>query len=437
MFFPLMGALTSACAIYADRLHQSKRKDDRISLRMYSNNLSILYLIGDRGLDLTKGEGYKIHVSKIIDGLRKKRHAVFLLTINENLILPGFENYYTLRHKYVRFFFHRIFPFTGTLNSINILLHIIKLNKLYHFDIIHERFGLYSYGGILASKLLRIPHITEINGPGIEEKKLFTKDLTFIQKFTARIIRKFCLKNTDHIVAVSHNLKNFLIDNTLIKHTNNVTVLPNAADVEAFGKHVDVQGLRVSLGLEDKFIIMYTGTLQVWYAIEDLISALPLVIKKVPNAFLLIAGEGQAREKLENLVCLHGITDKVRFTGYIYHDKIPEMISIADVVVAPYKELGMTFFGSAIKIFEYLSAGKAIVATRIGQIAEVLQDQHTALLVTPSCIDELAHAVIRLALDKQLRNDLAKNAKREAQKYSWDTYADQLENIYMTLLEGK
>ncbi len=402
-----------------------------------AKGLSILYLIGDRGLDLTKGEGYKIHVLKIINGLKKKGHKVFLLNINENSSLPELENYLTVRHKYLRFFFHRIFPFTGTLNSINILLQIIKLHRFYQFDVIHERFGLYAYGGIMASKLLRIPHIIEINGPGIEEKKLFTKDIDPIQKFTAKRIRKLCLKTTNHIVAVSNNLKTFLINNHIIKNSDKITVLPNAADVEAFDKQFNVQSIKASLGLENKFIIAYTGTLQVWYAIDDLISAFPSVIKEIPNAYLLIIGEGQAREKLETLVNQREIADRVKFMGYVNHSKIPEIISIADVVVAPFKELGMTFFGSAIKVFEYLSAGKPIVATKIGQIAEVLKDQHTALLVTPGHIDELANAIIRLAHDEQLRNYLAKNAKIEAQKYSWDKYVEQLENIYTTLLEDR
>ena len=402
-----------------------------------AKGLSILYLIGDRGLDLTKGEGYKIHVLKIINGLKKKGHKVFLLNINENSSLPELENYLTVRHKYLRFFFHRIFPFTGTLNSINILLQIIKLHRFYQFDVIHERFGLYAYGGIMASKLLRIPHIIEINGPGIEEKKLFTKDIDPIQKFTAKRIRKLCLKTTNHIVAVSNNLKTFLINNHIIKNSDKITVLPNAADVEAFDKQFNVQSIKASLGLENKFIIAYTGTLQVWYAIDDLISAFPSVIKEIPNAYLLIIGEGQAREKLETLVNQREIADRVKFMGYVNHSKIPEIISIADVVVAPFKELGMTFFGSAIKVFEYLSAGKPIVATKIGQIAEVLKDQHTALLVTPGHIEELANAIIRLARDEQLRSYLAKNARIEAQKYSWDKYADQLENIYKTLLEDR
>ena len=404
---------------------------------MHAKKLSVLYLIGDRGLDLTKGEGYKIHVLKIIDGLGKKGHKVFLLTINESPSLPEFENYLTIRHKYLRFFFHRFFPFTGTINSINIFLAILRLNKLHQFDIIHERFGLYSYGGILASRLLRIPHLTEINGPGIEEKKLFTKDIPPIQKLTVRMIRKFCLQFTHHIIAVSSNLKNFLIENSIVKDPNKIAVLPNAADTQAFDKDFDIAGIKKSLGLEGKFIIVYTGTLQVWYAIEDIISALPLILREIPNAILLIVGEGQAREKLEKLSKELKITDKVRFTGYINHSKIPEIISIADVVVAPYKEVGMPFFNSPIKIFEYLSAGKPIVATKIGQIVEILQDQYTALLVEPSVVEEIANAIIRLARDEQLRSYLAKNARIEAQKYSWDKYADQLENIYTTLLEGK
>ncbi len=403
---------------------------------MRAENLSVLYLIGDRGLDLTKGEGYKIHVLKIIDGLKRVGHKVFLLTINENPLLPEFKNYpyVTIRHKYLRFFFHRLLPFTGTINSINIFLTIVRLNKLHQFDIIHERFGLYSYGGILASRFLGIPHVVEINGPNIEEKKLFTQDIPPIQKFTAKIIRKFCLRLTHHIIAVSNNLKVFLLENRIVKNPNTITVIPNAADVEAFRRHFDAQVIKSSMGIPDTFIVMYTGTLQVWYAIEDLISAFSLILKEIPNALLLIVGEGHAREKLENLVHQLGILNNVKFMGYINHSKIPETISLADVVVAPFKELGMTFFGSAIKIFEYLSAGKAIVATKIGQVAEVLQDQHTALLVTPSNIEELANAIIRLARDKQLRSYLEKNAKMEAQKYSWDRYAGRLVGIYRALI---
>ncbi len=383
---------------------------------------------------MTEEVGYKTHVLKILEGLKEKGHKVFLLTINDSPLLPEVDNYLTVPHKYLRFYFHRIFPFTGTLNSINILKHIIRLHKLHKFDIIHERFGLYSYGGIMASKLLRIPHVAEVNGPNIEEKKLFTQDIPPIQKFTAKIIRKFCLRLTHHIVAVSNNLKVFLLENRIVKSPNTISVIPNAADVEAFQRHFDTQAIRSSMGIPDAFIVMYTGTLQVWYAIEDLISAFSLILKEIPDAFLLIVGEGQARERLENLACQLGIANNVKFMGYINHSKIPEVISIADVVVAPFKELGMTFFGSAIKIFEYLSAGKPIVASKIGQIAEVLQNEYTALLVTPSHVEELANAIVRLAHDEQLRNYLARNAKIEAQKYSWDRYADQLVGIYKKLI---
>ncbi len=395
-----------------------------------SKNLTILYLIGDRGLDLTRAEGYKVHVLKIISGLRAKGHKVFLLAVSETPSLPEMEDYAIIRHTYLRLFFHRIFPFTGTLNSINVLRQIIKLNKLHHFDVIHERFGLYSYGGILASRLLSIPHVTEMNGPVIEEKKLFSKEIPFVQKLAARLLRRFCLWFTHHTVVVSNNLKTFLTSNHFVTRASGITVLPNAADVPAFNKQFDVPTIKKSLGLEGKFIVAYTGTLQVWYAIEDVISAFPAVIQEIPDACFIIAGAGPAQQKLESLAYRLNISGKVRFLGYIEHHRIPEIISIADVVVAPYKELGMPFFNSAIKIFEYLSSGRPMVASRIGQIAEVLEDQHTALLVTPGSVREIATAIIRLSRDAGLRAFLSVNARKEAQKYSWDKYVEQLALIY-------
>ena len=134
----------------------------------YSKGLSILYLIGDRGLDLTKGEGYKIHVLKIIDGLKKKGHKVFLLNVNENPSLPEFENYLCIPHAYMPAI-HQFFPYTELIDSKNILTEIIRLNRQMHFDVIHERYGLYSYGWIFAAKLLKKPLLLEVNAPLVEE----------------------------------------------------------------------------------------------------------------------------------------------------------------------------------------------------------------------------------------------------------------------------
>ena len=66
--------------------------------------------------------------------------------------------------------------------------------------------------------------------------------------------------------------------------------------IDAFNKQFDAQSIKASLRLEDKFVIAYTGTLQVWYAIEDLISAFPQVLEESPMPFLIV-GAGQASER--------------------------------------------------------------------------------------------------------------------------------------------
>ena len=120
---------------------------------MAKSQLSILYLLADRGHDLSLHQGYTVHVQKILSNLTKMKHRPFLLTINERKKLPNFESYLTIPHRYVRGI-HKILPYTGLFNSLRIYLEILRLNNNYRFDVIHERYGLHSLGGVMAAKAL-------------------------------------------------------------------------------------------------------------------------------------------------------------------------------------------------------------------------------------------------------------------------------------------
>ena len=81
---------------------------------------------------------------------------------------------------------------------------------------------------------------------------------------------------------------------------------------------------------------------------------------------------------------------------------------------------GSRFFGSPTKLFEYMAMGKSIVASRLEQLAEVLEHDQTAWLVTPGDVDELAEAILRLALDPAKREALGAAARRAAvERHSW------------------
>lgn len=403
---------------------------------MIDNSLSVLYYSGDRGLDMTKGEGYRIHVLKILENLERLGHRTFLLTVNDSDALPDIPHYHCVPHRYMRGV-HHVFPYTGTLDSIHMYRAALRLHKAHQFDVIHERFGLYSYGAVLASQRLRIPLILEVNGPTIEEKQLFTTAITGAQLWVARLIRDRSARQAARIFVVSNVLKQFLLKHWQGVTEDRIEAIPNAADVHRLGHPVDVEGLRAQLGMQSNCIIGFLGTFQPWYGLENLIKAFALVVQKAPQARLLMVGDGLVRGELEQQVQDAGLQDSVLFTGYVPHEEVPRYLGCFDVAVAAFRELDIDFCGSPIKLFEYMAAGRAIVASNIGQIPEIVTHERDALLVEPGDISQLADEIIRLVNDPALRNQLGSAAQVEGQKYSWEAYADQLVDIYRAAMEDQ
>jgi glycosyltransferase involved in cell wall biosynthesis len=107
-------------------------------------------------------------------------------------------------------------------------------------------------------------------------------------------------------------------------------------------------------------------------------------------------------------------------TGTVTREEVPGYLAAADVVVSPHADL-RDFIGSPIKIFEYMASGTPIVASRLGQLSEILTDEETALLVAPGDPVALASALERLIVDRNLGRRLGAAAQQEARaSHSWD-----------------
>lgn len=392
------------------------------------DKLNIIYMNGDRGLDLSVIEGYRVHVSKILECLNKVDQNVFLLTVNDNSCLTGFSNYKCVPHRYVPLL-HHLVPYTGTINSFALLKEILKINRRKKIDIIHERYGLYSYSGVLASLILRIPYILEVNGPCVEEKQLFTAPMQGNQRRVALYLRKICLKHADAIISVSNVLKNIMVTEWGIDKKK-ILVLPNAADVKTITNTVESNEFREHNGFLNSFLIGFVGTLQAWYGLEVLIEAMRFVSKSVPESKLVFVGGGMARSNLEQQVRKYGLSKHVFFLGSKSHNEIPHILKTIDVAVAPYVDLPTGFFNSPIKIFEYLAAGRAIVASSVGQIPEIIVHGQNGLLVEQGNSTQLADAIIQIATLPELKSRLEIEAKITGQRFSWEEYSNELLKIY-------
>ncbi|MEX2030622.1 MAG: glycosyltransferase family 4 protein [Anaerolineales bacterium] len=305
--------------------------------------------------------------------------------------------------------------------------------NLQSHDVIHERYNLLAFGGAWASRRLGIPYILEVNADMLEERQAQGNPERGLRRIFAEATTRYCFDSAQRIICVSAQLKDHLVRKWKVS-TEKIVVLPNAADTQAFGRRYDVNRIRRRLGLKDEPVVMFVGGFYLWHDLGLLVKCFAQLIRKVPAAKLILVGDGRTRPVVEQLVEQNGLQPAVVLTGAVEHRRVPEMLAVADVVVAP----NITFFdghgGSPLKIYEYMAAGKAIVATRTGQVAEVIQDGHNGVLVEAGDEDGLAEAILTLLSDPAKRSVLGGNARRQAvERHSWERYLEQVEKVYLSL----
>ena len=172
----------------------------------------------------------------------------------------------------------------------------------------------------------------------------------------------------------------------------------------------------------------FAGSFSYWHGIPVLQKAIEALLDPDSSSqfrFILI-GEGPLQAEMRRSLRMFEERGQIVFTGILPHHEVREYLDAADILVSPHVPLpdGRPFFGSPTKLFEYMSMGKAIIASQLDQLAEVLSNNETALLVTPGDVQALVSAMQRLAGDAELRRSLGQNARESAiERHTWQQNA--------------
>ena len=208
--------------------------------------------------------------------------------------------------------------------------------------------------------------------------------------------------------------------------------MPNGVDVEHHRPRPELRRqTRACLHIADEPLVVFVGAFYPWHDLETLLHAFRLILERDGRTKLLLVGDGDTRQRAEDLARGLAVSDSTIFTGRVDHQNIPSLLSAADVAVAPYPRSDVEFWGSPMKIYEYMACGCAIVATSVGQLKQVIQDGTNGILAPPGDPQALAAAIQRLLVNPPLRSRIGIQARNDAlSEHSWDGYALQLESVF-------
>ena len=419
-----------------------------------SSRLRIAYTIQNVGLDLSQEVGDVVPVRNTLLGLQAAGHSVRVFELQGRYIaqindvrqldvttaapigLTG-KRPFLLTESAVRKVQGMLnLPYYAFFDSRR--FYEACLHSLPEYDLCHEHNGLFSPAAALACRKLKKPYVLTFSADPIFESALVGRPLRGLHHYVAAKEARFTYEQADQILCVSNPAKKHLVEKWQV-NPDKINVMPNGVDVELFSRRYDTAAVRAEWGLGDAPVISFVGGFQPWHGLENLVESFAAILQDTPAARLLLVGDGPHRAALDAKIQECNVGHATIITGLLPQERVPEMLSVADIAVIPYPQLPQELWFSPLKLYEYMAAGKAIVSSRAGQIAEVLENGRTGLLVESGNIRELTSAVTSLIHNSAERRRLGANAQKQAiAHHSWRQYIRQLENIYMNaMIRGK
>lgn len=233
------------------------------------------------------------------------------------------------------------------------------------------------------------------------------------------------------LLANSHATKRALLKNAPWLEAQRIEVIHNGIDLDAF-----VQSARRSFRVEWNIpphapVLGFVGQLDERKGLGVLLSAFELILSRIPEARLVLAGEGPLREMIESEVREKGWERNVVLAGFV--DDVAAMMQALDVLVLPsYWE------GFGIVIIEAMACARPVITTNISSMPEIVDDGRTGYLIAPGEAHALAEYAVALLHDQSLRERMGEAArKRVVEHFSHDKMIDRLEELFKREVKQK
>jgi len=300
--------------------------------------------------------------------------------------------------------------------SIYRLVQIIKTKKI---DIVHTHLVHAGILGKIAAKIAGIKHVVSTRHYGYHYK-----ENTILYRLERRLAGSVSV-----VIAISEAVKKYLIQKDLIPEER-IVVIHNAIDLKTINSEPATPTIQKKNG---DLIIGSIGRLHPQKGFDTLLESFKLVSKQNPNLILEIIGDGILLKDLQTQAKKLNITDRVRFVGGMSHRAVIQKLSQWDLYV-----VSSIWEGFGITIIEAMAKEKAVIATNVEGITEVVDDGITGLLVPPKSANALARKITELLSDTTKRLEMGKAGyKKVLNQFSIEKFVEKTKNVYDSLLLDK
>ena len=381
--------------------------------------------------------GAEVAIKEITDRIDPEEYSFDMITLRFDRNLPAVETFGNVTVHRIGFsvpgakISDRAMPLRCKIAKIlfpcTSFFRALSLHRFNHYDVVWAMMANQAGFGALFFKYThpRIPYLLELqDGRAFAEMKTRQPVLRFLWG----LYRKIYLR-ADMIKTISQYIAKEV---RAIGYEKDIEVIPNAVDVARFSADTPYQKLvelQKRFGKKNGEIFLFTASrLVLSRGVEDVIQALVFL---PPHVRLVVAGEGEDREKLEHIARGLDVSERVIFVGHVDHTDLPAYLHASDIFVRPSLIEGL---GNA--FLEAMAAGIPIIGTPVGGIPDFLTDGETGIFCAVQNPRSVADAVLRYLHDPTLVSRVTENARRlVAQTYDWNKIArDMQERVFEPLV---
>jgi len=292
---------------------------------------------------------------------------------------------------------------------------------------------LVALSGWWLARRKRIPFVFEVRD--LWPESLVAVGLDNVDSLLHRSLARiagFLYRNCDRVVVVTPAFKDHLIARWKVPEKK-IHVVENGVDTRLFGNAPPDPALRRNLGMSNKFVVSYIGTMGNAHGLETVLEAASLLKERAPNVLFLMIGAGAETERLVSRARSRALSN-LHFLGQQPREKIPDFIHASDVCLVLLK--GTELFKTVLptKMLEFMSCARPVILGVDGYAREVLTRAKAGIHVQPENASHLADAILRLASDPVLCQALGQNGRRYilqhfARSHTASAYLDVLQDL--------